>query len=89
MRGLAAARVRRRLRGELRGAQISSDLGSLVMRELNDAAGLSDLARKVARRQQELNDPTCGANHRRMLVIAQGADSAERYRLRHRATRRA
>ena len=33
----------RRVRLELRGAQISSDGGLLVMRELDDALGLSDL----------------------------------------------
>ena len=34
----------RRVRLEFRGAQISSDGGLLVMRELDDALGLSDLA---------------------------------------------
>jgi hypothetical protein len=33
-----------RVRLEFRGAQLSSDGGLLVMRELNDALGLSDLA---------------------------------------------
>jgi hypothetical protein len=34
----------RRVRVEFRGAQLSSDGGLLVMRELDDALGLSDLA---------------------------------------------
>jgi hypothetical protein len=34
----------RRMRLEFRGAQISSDGGFLVMRELDDALGLSGLA---------------------------------------------
>ena len=34
----------RRVRLEFNGTQLSSDGGLLVMRELNDALGLSDLA---------------------------------------------
>jgi hypothetical protein len=36
-----------RVRLEFRGAQLSSDGGLLVMRELDDALGLSDLAAKA------------------------------------------
>ncbi len=36
----------RRVHVEFRGAQLSSDGGLLVMRELDDALGLSDLAAK-------------------------------------------
>jgi hypothetical protein len=39
----------RRVRLEFRGAQISSDGGLLVMRELDDALGLSDLAAEALR----------------------------------------
>ena len=39
----------RRVRVEFRGAQISSDDGLLVMRELDDALGLSDLAATALR----------------------------------------
>ena len=39
----------RRVRLEFRGAQISSDGGLLVMRELDDALGLSDLAATALR----------------------------------------
>ena len=39
----------RRVRVEFRGAQISSDGGLLVMRELDDALGLSDLAAAALR----------------------------------------
>jgi hypothetical protein len=38
-----------RVRLEFRGAQLSSDGGLLVMRELDDALGLSDLAAKSLR----------------------------------------
>jgi hypothetical protein len=46
-----AARVDcdRRLRLEFRGAQLSSDGGLLVMRELDGALGLSDLASSALR----------------------------------------
>ena len=39
----------RRVRVKIRGAQISSDGGLLVMRELDDALGLSDLATTALR----------------------------------------
>ncbi|HGM4354037.1 TPA: transposase, partial [Pseudomonas aeruginosa] len=39
----------RRVHVEFRGAQLSSDGGLLVMRELDDALGLSDLAAKALR----------------------------------------
>ena len=39
----------RRVRMEFRGGQISSDGGLLVMRELDDALGLSDLATAALR----------------------------------------
>jgi hypothetical protein len=39
----------RRVRLEIRGAQLSSDAGLLVMRELDDALGLSDLAATASR----------------------------------------
>ena len=39
----------RRVRLQFRGAQISSDGGLLVMRELDDALGLSDLASAALR----------------------------------------
>ena len=39
----------RRVRVEFRGAQLSSDGGLLLMRELDDALGLSDLAAKALR----------------------------------------
>ncbi len=39
----------RRVRLEFRGTQLSSDGGLLVMRELDDALGLSDLASDVLR----------------------------------------
>ena len=39
----------RRVRVEFRGAQISSDGGLLVMRELDDTLGLSDLAETALR----------------------------------------
>jgi hypothetical protein len=47
----AADRVEfdRRVHVEFRGAQLSSDGGLLVMRELDDALGLSDLAAKALR----------------------------------------
>ena len=45
-----------RVRLELRGTQISSDGGLLVMRELDDALGLSDLAAAA------LRDPRRGKN---------------------------
>src|SRR3546814_13671449 len=39
----------RRVRLEFRGAQISSDVGLLVMRELDDVLGLSNLASEAMR----------------------------------------
>lgn len=39
----------RRVRLEFRGTQLSSDGGLLVMRELDDALGLSDLASAALR----------------------------------------
>ena len=44
-----ADRVDRRVRLEFRGTQLSSDGGLLVMRELDDALGLSDLAATALR----------------------------------------
>ena len=41
---------------EFRGAQLGSDGGMLVMRELDDVLGLSDLASGA------LNDNRCGKN---------------------------
>ena len=40
----------RRVRLEFRGTQLSSDGGLLVMRELDDALGLSDLSAGAVRR---------------------------------------
>lgn len=42
-------RFDRRVQLEFRGTQLSSDGGLLVMRELDDALGLSDLASDVLR----------------------------------------
>ena len=42
----------RRMRLEFFGAQLSSDGGLLVMRELDDALGLSDLAAQIRDRSR-------------------------------------
>ena len=51
----------RRVHVEFRGAQLSSDGGLLVMRELDDALGLSDLAATALRdtRRGKNNSPGC------------------------------
>ena len=51
----------RRVRLEFRGAQISSDGGLLVMRELDDALGLSGLASEALRDTAPARTPSIGS----------------------------
>ena len=55
----------RRVRLEFRGTQLSSDGGLLVMRELDDALGLSDLASDVLRDSRPSLPPSIGCERRR------------------------
>ncbi len=54
----------RRVRLEFRGAQISSDGGLLVMRELDDVLGLSNLASEALRdsRTRSIGLTDCSGN---------------------------
>src|SRR5215203_7082945 len=51
-----------RLRLEFHGSRVTSDAGLLAFRELDDALGLTDLAREV------LADPRTGQNSRHTLI---------------------
>ena len=51
----------RRMRVEFRGAQISSNSGLLVMRELGDTLGLSDLAATALRETYAARSRSSGA----------------------------